>query len=173
MTSAPLIVVLSIAAVWPFGRGKNDQPTIEDLDAADVVVDTQAPIDDSAAKAIESYRRFLEVAAGDPVLEAEAMRRLADLELEGAEVEEGNARAEAAVLDTIAMYERVLESYPAYAKNDLVLYQLARAYDVAGRVEDSLAALERLITQYPQTAHFDEAQFRRGETLFEIGRAHV
>jgi tetratricopeptide (TPR) repeat protein len=169
VTSAPLIVVLAVAAVWPFGRGNDDDaPTIENLDAGDVVVDTEAALEDSAAKAIESYRRFLEIAAADPALEAEAMRRLADLELESAEAAEldDGARAAAAVGDTIAMYERVLTAHPGYVKNDLVLYQLARAYEVAGRVDESLAALERLIGAYPQTEHFDEAQFRRGETLF-------
>ena len=46
---------------------------------------------------------------------------------------------------TIDMYEQLLESYPNYAKNDLVLYQLARAYEAEGRIDDSLATLDRLI----------------------------
>ena len=64
------------------------------------------------------------------------------------------------------MYEQLLESYPNYAKNDLVLYQLARAYEAEGRIDDSLATLDRLIEEYPRTEQLDEAQFRRGETLF-------
>ena len=64
------------------------------------------------------------------------------------------------------MYEQLLESYPNYPKNDLVLYQLARAYEAEGRIDESLATLDRLIEEYPRTAHLDEAQFRRGETLF-------
>ena len=65
------------------------------------------------------------------------------------------------------MYEQLLESYPNYAKNDLVLYQLARAYEAEGRIDDSLATLDRLDrASIRSTAQLDEAQFRRGETLF-------
>ena len=53
-----------------------------------------------------------------------------DSSREAAELGDG-AGAAAAIGATIAMYERVLETHPAYAKNDLVLYQLARAYEGA------------------------------------------
>jgi TolA-binding protein len=174
VSSAPLIVLLSIAAIWPFGRDRDrEKPveptgTIKDLERNRVLVDTDARIVGGEAKAIESYRLFLDVASDDPALRAEAMRRLADLQLETAEVDElaSNVQALGAVGGTIQMYEQLLKSYPDYAKNDLVLYQLARAYEVEGRSDESLATLDRLIAEYPGTAHLDEAQFRRGETLF-------
>jgi TolA-binding protein len=123
---------------------------------------------------MESYRLFLDVASDDPLLKAEAMRRLADLQLESAEVEElaSNVQTLGAIGGTIQMYEQLLRSYPNYAKNDLVLYQLARAYEAEGRSDDSLATLDRLIAEYSRTAHLDEAQFRRGETLFVQKRYH-
>jgi TolA-binding protein len=178
MTNAPLLVLLTIAAIWPFGRDRDrdrdrEKPveptgTIKDLERADVEIDTEARIVGSEAKAIESYRLFLDIASDDPLLKAEAMRRVADLQLETADVEElaSNVAALGNLGSTIDMYERLLESYPNYAKNDLVLYQLARAYEAEGRIDDSLATLDRLIEQYPRTTHLDEAQFRRGETLF-------
>jgi TolA-binding protein len=117
---------------------------------------------------MESYRLFLDVASDDPALKAEAMRRLADLQLETADFEElaSNVQALGALGSTITMYEQLLESYPNYPKNDLVLYQLSRAYEAEGRIDESLATLDRLIAEYPRTEHLDEAQFRRGETLF-------
>jgi len=178
MGQAPLIVLFTIAAVWPFGRDRGDdhsrrkepEPTgtIKDLERLDVEVDTSTKIAGSEAKAMESYRLFLDIGSDDPLLKAEAMRRLADLQLDTADVEtlEHNVESIGAVGGTIEMYEKLLESYPNYAKNDLVLYQLARAYEVEGRIEDSLATLDRLIEEYPSTVHIDEAQFRRGETLF-------
>ncbi len=174
MTSAPLVVFLTIAAIWPFGRDRDrDRPveptgTIKDLERADVQVDTEAAIVGSEAKAMESYRLFLDIASDDPLLKAEAMRRLADLQLETADIEElaSNVDSLGNLGGTIDMYERLLESYPNYAKNDLVLYQLARAYEAEGRIDDSLATLDRLIEQYPRTTHLAEAEFRRGETLF-------
>jgi tetratricopeptide (TPR) repeat protein len=177
MTNAPLLVLLAAAAIWPFGRDRDrDDPTgtIKDLERAEVEIDTQARIDGSEAKAMESYRLFLDVASDDPVLKAEAMRRLADLQLETADAEElaSNVQSLGTLGSTIDMYEQLLATYPNYAKNDLVLYQLARAYEAEGRIDESLATLDRLIREYPRTEHLDEAQFRRGETLFVQKRYH-
>ncbi|HET7608110.1 MAG TPA: tetratricopeptide repeat protein [Gammaproteobacteria bacterium] len=174
MSNAPLLVLLAASAIWPFGRDRDrEKPveptgTIKDLERADVEVDTGARIVGSEAKAMESYRLFLDVASDDPVLRAEAMRRLADLQLETADAEElaTNVQALGTLGSTIEMYEQLLKSYPNYAKNDLVLYQLARAYEAEGRIDESLATLDKLIATYPRTTHLDEAQFRRGETLF-------
>jgi TolA-binding protein len=173
VSSAPLVTLLAISAIWPFGRDRDRSPeptgTIKDLDAVTVEVDTSAPIAASEAKAMESYRLFLDLASEDPLLRAEAMRRLADLQLETTEAEQlqSNLLALGETLGgTIGMYEQLLESYPDYQKNDLVLYQLARAYEAEGRLEDALATLDRLIAEYPRTPHYDEAQFRRGEMLF-------
>ena len=156
MSNAPLLVFLAITAIWPFGRdrdARSDEPTgtIKDLERADVEVDTQAAIVGSEAKAMESYRLFLDVASDDPLLKAEAMRRLADLQLETADVEElaSNVESLGSLGSTIQMYEQLLESYPNYAKNDLVLYQLARAYEAEGRIDDSLATLDRLDRAVP------------------------
>src|SRR5690606_11926458 len=154
----------------PFGRNRDAEPvTIESLEKRVVEIDVSAPIPASEERAIESYRRFLELAAEDPLLRPEAMRRLADLEIESAEIaaaEGGDARLD----ESIALYRQLLESHPGYAKNDLVLYQLARAYEARGDVDAALATLDRLVTEYPDTIHYDEANFRRGEALFVAGR---
>jgi TolA-binding protein len=171
MTHLPLAVFLTMSAIWPFGHRDRHEATgtIKDLASGKVEVDTAATIVGSEAKAIESYRSFLDLASDDPLLRAEAMRRLADLELDSAEADELQRNVQSlggGVGGTIEMYEKLLRTYPDYAKNDLVLYQLARAYEAAGRLDDALATLERLIKEYPKTPHFDEAQFRRGEALF-------
>lgn len=168
--SAALLVVLAFSALWPFGRDKRGEAdTIKRLESVEVEVVTSAPIEAGDTKAIESYRAFLELASDDPLLRAEAMRRLADLQLESTEALQLQANVEALGAEfssTVELYERLLETYPRYAKNDLVLYQLARAYEAAGDLERALATLDRLIAEYPGTPHYDEAQFRRGETLF-------
>jgi TolA-binding protein len=171
MSGTAWLTVAVLAAIWPFGRNRDEEAasgTIRDLEAEVVAVDSSRVIESSEQKAIASYREFLELATADPALEAEAMRRLADLQLESGEA--GVALAAAAGADqlaaTIALYLQLLEAYPAYAKNDLVLYQLARAYEAAGQTLPALATLDRLVTEYPATPHLAEAQFRRGETLF-------
>ncbi|MGD8324953.1 MAG: tetratricopeptide repeat protein, partial [Gammaproteobacteria bacterium] len=170
MSNAILVPIIAAMAIWPFGRNKHDdEGTIRELEEVEVAVDTSQSISGSEQKAIESYREFLDLASDDPLLRAEAMRRLADLQLETEEGEQlaaglGALGDEAG--STVNLYEQLLESYPGYEKRDLVLYQLARAHEAAGRIEDALTTLDRLVTEYPQTVHIDEAHFRRGEMLF-------
>src|SRR5688572_3466731 len=133
MTSAPLLALLAIAAIWPFGHRDRDkverlekgaEGTIKSLERGVVEIDTSATIDGGEAMAIESYRLFLDLASDDALLRAEAMRRLADLQLETADAVElqGNVQALGAnVGGTIGLYEQLLEAYPDYKKNDLVL----------------------------------------------------
>ena len=49
-----------------------------------------------------------------------------------------------------------------------MLYQLARAHEQGGELETALRVLDRLVREYPQTPHREEAQFRRGELLFTM-----
>ena len=169
----PLVTILAATALWPFGRDdrrdENQAPTIEDLATEEIVIDTESGIPDSQLKAIESYQLFIDLAGDDPLLHAEAMRRLADLQLEAGEVEQLQSNV-ATVVDRSAgavdLYEALLDTYPGYGKNDLVLYQLARAYELNGEPDRALDALDRLVKEYPDTPHFAEAHFRRGEILF-------
>ena len=43
---------------------------------------------------------------------------------------------------------------------------MARAYDELGRTEEAMATMEQLIRENPNSEHFDEVQFRRGEYFF-------
>jgi TolA-binding protein len=125
---------------------------------------------DSNDKARDNYRAFLDLVSDDPELRAEAMRRLGDLELESLEAEELTQNIES--LDgrgydsAVSLFQSLLEAYPEYRRNDTVLYQLARAYEIAGHTDDALATLNELVERYPQTARRDEIEFRRGEMLF-------
>jgi TolA-binding protein len=165
-----LLTFIVLAGVWPFGRDKEDtEGTIAELDSVEVEVDRSATIDSSEAKAMDSYRHFLDLASDDPLLQAEAMRRLADLQLETGEAAELQRNVQALggnLGGTIDLYTKLLASYPNYAKNDLVLYQLARAYEAGGDTENALATLDRLVAEFPGTPHAGEAHFRRGEMLF-------
>jgi tetratricopeptide (TPR) repeat protein len=174
---SPLIGLVAVAAIWPFGGDKhaiNEKDTIKSLEDQTVAVDTFSQIPQSDTKAMESYRLFLDLASGDPLLRAEAMRRLADLQLEVGEAEQLAANLESleasAFGSAVGLYEKLLEAFPDYEKNDLVLYQLARAYEVTGDTEKALDILDRLVATYPATVHLDEAEFRRGEQLFVYRR---
>ena len=162
--AVPLIVALVAAPVAIAA----DDDTIGSLDEKSVDVRPGKVILDSSELARESYRDFLDLVSTDADLQAEAMRRLGDLELEATEVEQLTQNIEA--LDSrnfdnaVGLYQRLLEAYPNYRRNDTVLYQLARAYEVGGRTDDALTVLDELIGRFPDTSLVDEVQFRRGET---------
>ena len=144
--------------------------TIKDLENQQVDISPDPPKNVDSAKTMESYKRFLDLNAGDAALRAEALRRLGDLNLESSESErierelatnEGLRATEA-----IHLYTALLKTYPKYERNDSVLYQLARAYELNAQPERALASLDQLVAQYPNSHFIDEAQFRRGELLF-------
>jgi tetratricopeptide (TPR) repeat protein len=144
--------------------------TIKDLENQQVDVSPDPPKNVDSAKTMESYKRFLDLNAGDAALRAEALRRLGDLNLESSESErierelatnEGLRATEA-----IHLYTALLKTYPKYERNDSVLYQLARAYELNAQPDRALASLDQLVAQYPNSRYMDETQFRRGELLF-------
>lgn len=142
----------------------DDEPTLASLNGRTVTVAPDAGIAASETHAIAAYRDFLAAAPQAPQ-RALAMRRLGDLEMDGAEREAGDG-ARPDYRAAIARYQAILNAYPQDRANDRVLYQLARAYEQSGAVETALATLTRLVAEHPDTGYRDEAEFRRGELLF-------
>jgi TolA-binding protein len=160
---ALLLAVVAIA-------DDKQEATIESLENKAVELRTGKVILNSSDLARDNYRAFLGLVSDDPVLRAEAMRRLGDLELEATEaqqlMENIDALEQASYDNAVSLYQQLLESYPDYRRNDTVLYQLARAYEIGGRTDDALEVLNDLVDQFPDTPLIDEVQFRRGEMLF-------
>ncbi len=123
-------------------------------------------------EALHAYERFvMEDLAGRSALRADAMHNLGDLytEIETAAAERGPRGKHATPpsrAKSIAVYERLLSLYPARTENDGALYQLARAYWDTGRLDDALARLRRIRTEYPKSAYAPEAAFRLGLRAF-------
>jgi cellulose synthase operon protein C len=168
------LLVLAVASLCAGGAldaaaAKKKEKTIGELNARPVVVQPDAKVEASAARAMENYRRFLELQKTDPQLRAEALRRLGDLNMESGEGE--RMAGEASTIDAqgaeaIKLYTSLLKSYPDYPRNDQVLYQLARAYETTGQPEKALSTLDEILRRYPRSPSMDEVQFRRGELLF-------
>ncbi len=164
-------LTLTAAFLAPPGRAATKPPpTIKDLESQQVDVNTDPPQNVDDKKTMDSYRRFLDLNAGDAALREEALRRLGDLNLESSESEriehelatnEGLRATEA-----IHLYSALLKAYPKYERNDSVLYQLARAYELNAQPDKALAAMDQLVASYPNSHYIDETQFRRGELLF-------
>jgi TolA-binding protein len=144
--------------------------TIASLEDKEIEIRPGKVIVGSTDLAREQYSAFLDLSSLDPELRAEAMRRLGDLELDATEAEQLAQNIDtlnhASFNNAVQLYQQLLESYPEYRRNDTVLYQLARAYEMGGRPEEALDVLNELVAKYPDTPLIDEVQFRRGEMLF-------
>ncbi|NOY63252.1 MAG: tetratricopeptide repeat protein [Gammaproteobacteria bacterium] len=152
--------------------------SLKELNKLTVEVDHDEVAEASLDKVIESYQAVIAVAEKGSPFYIDAVRRLANLEMEKGE--EQFAKEPAAVDPStptpplqepnferaISLYKGALALSPQQEENDLVLYQLARAYEQDGDMKQSLRTLDRLVAQYPDTIYFDEAQFRRGELYF-------
>jgi tetratricopeptide (TPR) repeat protein len=168
----PVIVMMAaLSSACSVLHGDNE-PTIASLGKRPVKLE-DTPVSASDAQAISAYRSFLD---NDDESDSRphAMRRIADLNLEKDELPQaGQAVPESPTLqpidtrESIELYQSVLSLYPERTDNDSVLYQLARAYEMDGQPRQSLDTLATLVQQYPQSQYVLEAQFRRGEILFE------
>ncbi|MDH3266418.1 MAG: tetratricopeptide repeat protein, partial [Gammaproteobacteria bacterium] len=139
--------------------------TIASLEKKEVEIRSGNVILGSTDLARDNYRAFLDLVSDDPELRAEAMRRLGDLELDATESEQLAANIDtlnhASFNNAVQLYQQLLEAYPDYRRNDTVLYQLARAYEMGGRNDDALVVLDELVKKFPDTPLIDEVQFRR------------
>ena len=68
--------------------------------------------------------------------------------------------------EAIALYEKLLNEYPLYERNDQVLYQLSRAYEELGQTKEAMAVMDRMVRDFPRSRTIDEVQFRRAEYFF-------
>lgn len=169
LTVAVLVALGSGAVTDLSAATRKKEKTIGELNARPVVIQPDQKVEASSQRAMDNYRRFLELQKTDPQLRAEALRRLGDLNIEAGENE--RMAGEASLIDAqgaeaIRLYSSLLQSYPDYPRNDQVLYQLARAYETTGQPEKALASLDDILRRYPRSPQMDEVQFRRGELLF-------
>jgi tetratricopeptide (TPR) repeat protein len=161
-----LLAAAALAACSSKPQFKDDnQPTLASLAGRTVEVAPDKGIAPDEARAIAAYREFLAVAPKAPQ-RPDAMRRLADLEMELADKRSADSGNTPDYKAAIAQYQAVLQQHPKAAGNDRVLYQLARAQEQGGELEAALKTLNLLVAQYPDTVHAEEAHFRRGELLF-------
>jgi cellulose synthase operon protein C len=152
----------------------DDQPTLASLPTRGPQVPSDGERAPNEAAAIAAYRDFLQQVPGAPQ-RADALRRLGDLEMDRADrlADDDKAGDKAGAPDykaAVVQYREFLTNYPNDPRNDRVLYQLARAQEQSGQLEDALQTLTRLVTRYPGTVYAEEAHFRQGELLFTLSK---
>lgn len=179
-------VAVLIAAALTGCAATGKQETLAELGDLDIKIETDAPVVGARNKAMDNYWEFM-AGAKQESQKVEAMRRLADLEMERSEERfqkqmevlvqgEGDSQLDVQTLKEITyrgaikLYEDALKASAGGPQTAAVLYQLSKAYEQAGQQEKALDALNKLIATNPRAANRDELQFRRGELLFELGR---
>ncbi len=157
-----------------FGCSSNDanlQPTIASLQEKNAKLDPQVNFKISHQQVIESYHALAEITTND-AFDGDVLRRLSDLELEASldnklsDDAHQQQKGQQEALSAIMGYETYLKQFPKRKDNDLILYQLSRAYALESKPDKALAALNQLASEFPNSLYIDEAQFRRGESLF-------
>jgi tetratricopeptide (TPR) repeat protein len=173
---AVALLASSLGGCSMFGHGSkpgatpDNAPTIKTLLTREVVIAPDPGIPANEDKAIAAYRNFLAVTP-EASQRAEALRRLGDLSMASADNTNAVTPTPSGTPDytaAIAQYRDYLKTYPNSPDNDRVLYQLARAQEQGGQLEEGLKTLDELVARFPQTRYRDEAEFRRGELLFTL-----
>ncbi len=151
------------------------QPTIASLQEKTLQLEPEVSFNIEPQQAIEGYQALIEV-TGNNVYKGEVMRRLADLELEASldnkisENIDQQQKGQQEAFSAIDGYKAYLNQYPVRADNDLILYQLSRAYALESQTAKEQAVLDQIALEYPGSRYIDEVQFRRGENLFVVGQ---
>ncbi len=132
-----------------------------------VRIEMSEPVPADIGVALQHYDRIIELPAVEPSVRAEAMRRAAYLRVQRADTGDGSPED---LKRGIAIYEQLLKEVPDDPANDRALYQLARAYQLDGRAEDSIASLQQLGQRFPQSALVGDGVFRAAELLYARAR---
>lgn len=167
--------IIALSLLSACASAPPDQPSIADLKDKPLTFPPAGPTAIDPGMALNTYRIFLKDAPDGPTYR-EALRRSADVELEKAERAKSPAEkpgtGQSSAQTAIDLYREYLTKYAGDENNERVLYQLAKAYDLSGKMEDSLTTLELLLRQYPSGQYSEEALFRAGEMYFSM-RQHA
>jgi cellulose synthase operon protein C len=134
-------------------------------DPAVLPIISSEPVAADPDKAIENYRKLLELEA-DKSTREEAQRRLADLQVQQADAQGNTADSEQTLRESVALYRRLLAENPGDAANDRLYYQLARAQQNLGDTDTAIETLATLTAEHPESRLSGDARFRRAELLF-------
>ncbi len=127
-------------------------------------------------KVINTYENVVTGKTGsNEKIYQDSLRRLADLKLESG-VKKNSSRSKRLqsqskvdLVSAIRQYKIYLKKYPDKPSNNEIYYQLAKAYEVLGELENALEILNDLIDKFPNDPRHQEINFRRGETMFILG----
>ena len=175
MKITPLIILASTVALSACSSSQPKDTTIATLSKKTLNLEEPKELNLKRENTAGLYRKFLAAApAGN--MYGDAMRRLADIELQtgqdkaASDNKKDRFSSKKKIKVAIRLYETFLETYPNRKNNDLIYYQLAKAYELDLQQQKLLLTLNTIVRKFPQTQYIEEVQFRRGETYFVLGK---
>ncbi len=185
---------LSACAMLLLSSGCADQPingaadserelTLGDLKSREIHVTPQELSPIAAEKVLQTYDEAVALFSTQAE-RAAALRRMADLTMVATEDRLIDSLDEDPQVDSntpysgetlqyskaVAMYEALILGAAPGTDLSEEYYLLAKAYDLNGEPDKALSTLDNLVTKFPDSEFTVEAQFRRGEQLFLLGR---
>src|SRR5262245_59266716 len=118
-TTVAVATLLGAVAADAGDKKPKTTGTIKDLENREIKIDRDPPTNVQPQQAIDQYKKFLDLEAGNEKMRAEAMRRLGDLQVE---VDEAARAAGGADFDglqnkeAIKLYESLLARFPKYER---------------------------------------------------------
>ena len=166
-----LLVLLNGCSWMGFGGAKKGPPppTLAELQPVELpAVDRELP-KPTLGDIVGHYKSALEIAE-EPETRRKIERRLAGLEMLQSEQRQLDAQVSGPYYQgAVDLYKGLLKNHPDHQGNNRLIYQLAKAYELDGKIDHAMEQLNRLVSQYPQSQFYGEAQFRRAELLFSQG----
>ncbi|BFM17703.1 tetratricopeptide repeat protein [Maricurvus nonylphenolicus] len=191
-----LTLLLLSACSWLGDSGMDVGPTLQELEPAQLP-DQEIPLERISLEQVEeNYRQALAVAETADI-RRKILARLADLEMRRAEqnmldappVASGEGGSDffgkaielhqelLAMPDGASQTEGSLSaegtlsaegSLETDSDRDKLTYQLAKAYALDGRMQESADMLDQMASKYPDSLFMAEAEFRRAERAFSL-----
>ena len=116
--------------------------------------------------AAELFRQVMRQIPADPVAYEQSIRRVADCYLSI-----GRNGANPFLFSAVDHYKYIIQHYPDQREgNDLAYMNLARSYRALKFYYEAADALKKLLLQYPESAHAEEALFQLAEAHGEVKR---
>ena len=174
-----LLISLLLTGCSLLGNERPTESTLEGIPPLKVRLLSNEPLATSHEQVLKKYQAYLDVAE-EPEMRIRVAHRMANLKLQAEEYaldDDEHRLADDGVADgdrnlamaSIADYEALLKKYPDRLDNDAILYQLAKAYTLAGKPYLAIVTLEQLVESYPRSDYYLESEFRLGQMLYTVG----
>lgn len=183
MRAVKFLPVFAICCLLFACASEPRKPSLADIDIPDKkVIQSKVLIKPKSEEEImKAYTDYLNSASVDDSSRVNALNRLAELEytysnrllkdrdIEAELSDQIEDKLYLARLDkTIQLLSTSLKDYPAAKNNDVIMYQLAKAYDQKGDHQESIDTLNMLVDKHPKSPYYMEAQFRIAEDAFSV-----